>query len=221
MFMRLVSEVCGCVLITVMVLVGCGTSARAQQKPLGANGGQVDQSAAKRAKSVKVSVVCLRYNLSELYNCCDNERNLETVCERLDQAAQDGADLVLLPMECVDTPGEPIPGPVSSAIARKALEHKMYVIGNIREADGGKTYVTSFLCDRSGNIVGKYRKSHKMPDETMDLGDELPVFQTDLGKIAMRVGSDRFFVDIDHVYTAKGATMIYWSQMPEVFEDEY
>lgn len=225
--MKLVFQVCGCVLVGVMVLVSCEMSARAQQKqaPSGANSEGANQSTEKRRavlpKSLKVSVVCLRYNLSELYNCCDNERNLETVCERLDQAAQDGADLVLLPMECVNTPGESIPGPVSSAIARKAFEHKMYVIGNIREVDAGKTYVTSFLCDRSGNIVGKYRKSHKMPDETMDLGDELPVFQTDFGKIAMRVGSDRFFVDIDHVYTAKGATMICWSQMPEVFEDEY
>ena len=215
------------VLTGAMVLVGCETRARAEQGqgPLGTNAGEVNQPAQKRGaelpKSVKVSVVCLRYNLSDLYNCCDEERNLPTVCERLDQAAQDGADLVLLPMECVDTRGESIPGPISSAIALKAREHKMYVIGNIREADGGKTYVTSFLCDRSGNIVGKYRKSHKMPDETMDLGDELPVFQTDFGKIAMRIGSDRFFVDIDHVYTAKGAAMICWSQMPEVFEDEY
>ncbi len=225
--MKTMVRVCIFVFVGVMILAGCETAPTTQDKQaqLIVKGEDVNQLSKKTeavfAKSVKVSVVCLRYNPPEMYNCCDVERNLTTVCARLDQAAEDGADLVLLPMECVNTPGESIPGPISNAIAEKALEHKMYIIGNIRESDGGKTYVTSFLCDRSGNIIGKYRKSHKMPDETMDLGDELPVFQTDFGKIAMRIGSDRFFVDIDHVYTAKGAAMICWSQMPEPFEDEY
>ena len=113
------------------------------------------QNTTALAAGVKVSVVCLRYNLTQMYNCCDNERNLTTVCQRLDEAADDDADIVLLPMECVNTPGEPIPGSISTAIAAKAAEHQMYVIGNIRETDQGKTYVTSFLCDRSGNIIGK------------------------------------------------------------------
>jgi predicted amidohydrolase len=47
------------------------------------------------------------------------------------------------------------------------------------------------------------------------------VFSTDFAPIAMRIGSDRFFADIDHVYTAKGARMIFWSQEPEPVEDEY
>jgi len=60
-----------------------------------------------------------------------------------------------------------------------------------------------------------------MPDETMDLGGDLPVFKTDTGTIAMRIGSDRYFADIDHVYTAKGARIVFWSQQPEPVEDEY
>jgi hypothetical protein len=36
----------------------------------------------------------------------------------------------------------------------------------------------------------------------------------------MRIGSDRHFADIDHVYTAKGARMIFWSQEFEPLEDE-
>ena len=74
---------------------------------------------------------------------------------------------------------------------------------------------------RDGQLVGKYRKSHKMPDEAIDLGDNLPVFETDFGPIAMRCGSDRHFADIDQVYAAKGARMIFWSQEFEPSEDEY
>ncbi len=167
----------------------------------------------RRIKRVRVSVATQVWS--------DEGRTLEAALERIDEAAADGADLVLLPQECVKTEGEPIPGPISDAIAAKAAEHEIYVIGNIREREEGKTYVTSFLCDRQGAMVGKYRKSHKMPDEDMDLGDELPVFDTDLGKIAMRIGTDRFFADIDHVYTAKGARIIFWSQMPEPVDDEF
>ncbi|MFQ6098808.1 MAG: carbon-nitrogen hydrolase family protein, partial [Armatimonadota bacterium] len=167
----------------------------------------------RKVRRVRVSVV------SQVWS--DEGRRLEAVLEKLDEAGTVGSDIVLLPQECVKTGGEAIPGPLSEAIAAKAKQYQMYVIGNLRERDGDKTYVTSFLCDRSGAIVGKYRKSHKMPDEDMDLGDDLPVFDTDFGPIAMRIGTDRFFPDIDHVYTVKGARIIFWSQMPEPVEDEF
>jgi predicted amidohydrolase len=170
--------------------------------------------AGEAPRRVRASVVTLPWS--------DEGRTLKTVLDRLDEAGTaDRSDIVCLPMECVKTDGEPIPGPISQALADKARQYKMYVIGNIREREGAKRYVTSFLCGRDGKLVGKYRKSHKMPDEDMALGDDLPVFATDFGRIAMRIGSDRYFADIDHVYAAKGAGMIFWSQMPEPVEDEY
>ena len=172
-----------------------------------------DCYAAENNASIRVRVV------SQVFN--DEGRTLSAVKEKIQIAAEEGADIVLLPMECVKTDGEAIPGPISNAIALEALKYNMYIIGNIREKANGKTFVTSFLFDRKGKLAGKYRKSHKMPDEDMDLGNDLPVFDTDLGPIAIRIGSDRCFVDIDHVYTAKGARIIFWSQMPEPVEDEY
>lgn len=179
----------------------------------GARAAAREERIRRRTRKVRVSVV------SQIWS--DEGRTLEAVLEKIDEAARDGADIVSLPMECVKTEGEPIPGPISQAIAARAAKHKIWVVGNIREREGEKRFVTSFLCDRAGQIVGKYRKSHKMPDETMDLGDDLPVFQTDFGKIAMRIGSDRFFPDIDHVYTVKGASLILWAQQPEPVEDEF
>lgn len=173
------------------------------------------QAAARKRQFARVNASVVTLPLS------DEGRSLPYVLGRLDEAGAVGSDIVLLPMECVQTPGEAIPGPISQAIAAKAKEYGMYVVGNLREQDGEKTYVTSFLCDRQGEIVGKYRKSHKMPDETMDLGDDLPVFSTDFGKVAMKIGSDRYFVDLDHVYTVKGARMILWSQEREPMEDEW
>ncbi len=167
----------------------------------------------RRFARVRASVVTLPLS--------DEGRSLPFVLDRLDEAGQAGSDIACLPMECVKTDGEAIPGPISQALADKAKQYRMYVIGNLREKADGKTYVTSFLCNRQGAIVGQYRKSHKLPDENMDLGDDLPVFPTDFGPIAMRIGSDRYFADIDHVYTAKGARMIFWSEEREPVEDEW
>ncbi len=164
-------------------------------------------------ETIRVSVISQTWS--------DEGRTLPAVHKLLEEAAAHGADLVLLPQECVRTEGEPIPGPVSRSLAEKARHHKMYTVGNLREREGEKTFITSFLLDREGKLVGKYRKSHKMPDETFDLGDELPVFPTEFGPIAMRVGTDRFFPEIDLVYCARGARMILWSQAPEPLEDEY
>jgi len=183
--------------------------------PDGVKARMVLEARKQRFRRIRASVVTLPWS--------DEGRSLDYVLDRLDEAGLAGeSDIVCLPMECVKTDGESIPGgPLSTAIAAKAKEYGMYVIGNLREMDGDKVYVTSFLCDRKGAIVGKYRKSHKMPDEDMALGDELPVFDTDFGKIAMRIGSDRYFPEIDLVYTTTGARMIFWSQMPEPVEDEH
>jgi len=136
-------------------------------------------------------------------------------------AAAEGADLVALPQECIQTAGEPIPGPASQALADLARRHQVWLIGNLRERAGGRNYLTSLLFDRAGRLAGRYRKSHKLPDEDIDLGDELPVFETELGRVALRIGTDRHFPDIDHVYALQGADFIFWAQAPEPIEDEY
>jgi predicted amidohydrolase len=168
-----------------------------------------------------IGVVSPRFNPPEQYDDADEERTLPAVYARISQAAAQGVDLLVFPAECIKSPGEPIPGPISNAIAEKADVYDMYIIANICEVNDSNLYLTSFLCDPDGDIVGKYRKSHQMPDEDWDLGDELPVFETDLGKIAMRIGTDRYFVDIDHVYSSKGAQIVCCSQYPEPVEDEY
>jgi len=165
------------------------------------------------AEALRLSVV------SQVWN--PQGRTLQAVRSHLEAAAAQGADLVLLPQECVDTPGEPVPGPITEALCQSAARHRMYVVANLRERDGTKTFLTSVLIDRQGKLVGKYRKSHKMPDETLDLGDELPVFDTEFGPLAMRVGTDRFFPEVDLVYAARGARIILWSQAPEPVEDEH
>ncbi|NOY80031.1 MAG: carbon-nitrogen hydrolase family protein [Kiritimatiellaeota bacterium] len=152
----------------------------------------------------------------------EGARTLENALAALDEAGVLRADIACLPQECVDQPPEPIPGPASNAVARKAAEYRMYVVGNLRERDGDAVYVTSFLCDRGGRIVGKYRKSHRLPYERgFRLGDDLPVFDTDFGAVGMKIGTDHYFPEIDRVLRRRGASLIVWSTLPFPQRDEH
>ncbi len=152
----------------------------------------------------------------------EGHRTLQTTLSALDEAGQLGTDLACLPEECVDQPAEPIPGPASLAIAKKAAEYEMYVVGNLREQKEDKTFVTSFLCDRAGKIVGTYRKSHRLPYEAdFDLGDELPVFSTDFGALGLKIGTDHYFPEIDTVLRRRGASLVVWSTKPFPARDEH
>ncbi len=152
----------------------------------------------------------------------EGERTLAAVLAALDEAGMLGADIACLPQECVEQPPEPIPGPASLAIAARAAEHRMYVVGNLREQDGDRVYITSFLCDRAGAIIGKYRKSHRLPDDgDIALGDDLPTFATDFGCVGLKIGSDHFFPEIDAVLRRRGASLVVWSTKPFAFRDEH
>jgi deaminated glutathione amidase len=97
--------------------------------------------------------------------------NIKVALELLDRAAGAGADLAVLP-EYVDFLGpkelalqvaESVPGPTSEAIAARARQHGMWVLGgSIRERsdDPGHSYNTSVLFDRGGSLAAKYRKIH-------------------------------------------------------------
>lgn len=172
------------------------------------------EALARKVRRTRVAAISLVWD--------EGHRTLEAARAALDEAGQLGADLACLPEECVDLAAEPIPGPTSLAIAAKAGQYGMYVVGNLRERDADKTYVTSFLCDREGRIVGKYRKSHKLPyEDDLNLGDELPVFATDFGAVGMKIGTDHYFPEIDTVLRRRGAALVVWSTRPFPLRDEH
>ncbi len=186
----------------------------ALEGPPGARKAVEAEAFARKIRRVHVAPISLTWD--------EGHRTLDATLLALDEAGSLGADLACLPQECVDQAAEPIPGPASQAIANKAAQHGMYIVGNLREKAGNKTYVTSFLCDRQGNIAGKYRKSHKLPyEDDFDLGDELPVFATDFGAVGLKIGTDHFFPEIDTVLRRRGASLVVWSTKPFPLRDEH
>jgi predicted amidohydrolase len=100
----------------------------------------------------------------------DRAANLATARELLDRAAAGGADLAVLP-EFTDYLGpaaglpepEPVDGEYARFFAKAAQELSMWVhAGSFHEAgpEPGRTYNTSLVFDRSGNLAGAYRKIH-------------------------------------------------------------
>ncbi len=171
--------------------------------------------AAPEPRMVTLGVVYLRPSEST------TERNVAEYCRMLDEAVEAGCDIVCLPesITTVGVPGakpadvaEPVPGGSAyQALAAKARQHRMYVVGCFPERDGKLFYNTAFLIDRQGELVGKYRKTH-LPQEEVDRGytpgDDFPVFQTDFGTVGLMVCWDVSFPEVARILTLKGARII-------------
>lgn len=146
--------------------------------------------------------------------------NLQFMADVLDQAGRERPDVVLLTeffpergvRGTVHDRSEPIPGPVTDVLARKAREYHTYIITGMLELDGGKTYDTAVLVDRQGRIAGKYRKTHLPLAEVEDgetPGSEYPVFDTDFGRIGMLICWDLFFPETVRIMRLEGAEIVF------------
>lgn len=87
------------------------------------------------------------------------------------------------------------------------------------EGRDGRQFLTSVLLDRAGKLVGKYRKTHALPDDTMALGDDLPVFETDFGVLGFSLTTDFYFPEVYAVEWMKGADILVWQHYPERFRE--
>ena len=125
-----------------------------------------------------------------------------SIAERLiDQAAAEGAEVVLLP-EYWSTGffpasrdyskyelAAPDDGLAITAMGRKAAEHGLYIVATIFERDGSDLcYDTAMLLAPDRTIMGKYRKTHIGGERHVLIGDKVV---TDIGieSIYFRTGA--------------------------------
>ena len=146
--------------------------------------------------------------------------NLQLMAKVLDEAGREKPDVILLTeffpehgvKGTVHDRSEPIPGPVTDALARKAREYNTYIIAGMLELDGGKTYDTAVLIDRQGRIAGKYRKTHLPLAEVEDgetPGSDYPVFDTDFGRIGILICWDFVFPETFRILRLEGAEIVF------------
>lgn len=129
------------------------------------------------------------------------ETNLAHAAEMIAEAAENGAQIVLLP-EAMDlgwtdpsalTMAEPVPGGKSALLlSAMAKKHQVYVCSGLTEKDGETVYNSAVLIDPSGEILILHRKINELDigHPYYALGQSLKVVQTDLGAIGVMICAD-------------------------------
>jgi predicted amidohydrolase len=146
--------------------------------------------------------------------------NFHLMAKVLDEAGRKKPDAILLTeffpengvKGTVHDRSEPIPGPVTDALASKARKYNTYIIAGMLELDGDKTYDTAVLIDRQGRIAGKYRKTH-LPLAEVESGEtpgsDYPVFDTDFGRIGILICWDFVFPETFRIMRLEGAEIVF------------
>jgi len=163
----------------------------------------------------------------------DRAATLAKVLARIDDAADEGCDLVVFPELALDTwstcddcacahrpcqwhldQAEPAEGPSCVAIANAAARHGIHVIYGFEERDPDHAdvlYNSASIVGPDG-LVGTYRKLHLgIPLETdrFTPGSELPVFDTTLGPIGISICYDFYNnPELCRVLALKGARVL-------------
>ncbi|MEA3377453.1 MAG: carbon-nitrogen hydrolase family protein [Chloroflexota bacterium] len=109
---------------------------------------------------------------------------------------------------------ESIPGPTTEQMGQKAREYGLAILGTIVEADEkkeGTLYDATFLLNKKGELVGKYRKSHLHPTEHryLQAGDRLPVFDLDGLIVGVTICFDHAFPQIFTILALQGAEVVF------------
>ena len=99
----------------------------------------------------------------------NNTENLRNAREQVKLAAQNGAEMVILPeMFCCPYStayfaqyAEPKGGDIWLELSLWAIENRICLVGgSMPEIEDGKIYNTSFAFDPEGNLIGRHRKVH-------------------------------------------------------------
>lgn len=133
----------------------------------------------------------------------------------------EGADLVFFP-ECYQYAAarDKTPARLSELYAAEwkrtcselAREYHAYVVPWEYYTDcDGKVYNTSYILDRDGREVGRYRKCNLTYAELqsgLSCGKDIPVFDLDIGKVGIMICFDNYFPEVAATLGNKGAQLI-------------
>ena len=176
-------------------------------------------------ESSKFKLALIQMNVAET-----NEENLKNAVHKINEAALQGSDIVVLP-EMFSCPYKASNFPVYAQkdgesnwklLSKTAAKNKIYLVaGSMPERDsqnGEKIYNTSYVFDREGKQIAKHRKMHLFDcdipsvnfheSDTLSAGNEVTVFDTEFGKIGLMICFDIRFPELARLMADHGAKMI-------------
>jgi N-carbamoylputrescine amidase len=165
---------------------------------------------------VKIACIQMEPKVSE------KDANVKKTLEMIDQAANAGAKLIVLPelcnsgyvfdsrQEAFDLAEEIPGGPSTDAWSDIAANRGVHIVAGISERAGGALYNSSVLIGPKG-YIGTFRKIHLWNEENLyfepgDLG--FPVFHTELGRIGMIICYDGWFPESFRICALQGADIV-------------
>lgn len=157
----------------------------------------------------------------------DKHGNLNKIQKYIDEAVDSQVDLLAFPELALTgyisgsklyELAEPIPGPSTEEIIKRAVETKIYIVMGMPEIKGGFIYNSAPLFGPEG-LIGVYRK-HYLPNFTSLAGFkyeegrdfkaalDLRIFDTKFGKIGIEICYDAWHPEIARVHALQGAWFI-------------
>ncbi len=152
-----------------------------------------------------------------------NRQKAETMIR---EAAENGAELICLPEMYttgynLDIIGpqitqlaENIDGPTVAGLRQLAKELKVHIVAplalNLEDDPEVRPFNSAVFIGDEGQILGVYSKCHLFETERMYFqpGQELPVYNTKLGKIGIMICFDAGFPEVARILQMKGAELI-------------
>ena len=174
-----------------------------------------DSAASK--KPIEVTAAAVQYRL----DANDFEGNLDR-CTTLIQDMQNGStefNLVVLPAFSFSGPvskdnvehiAEKTLGKSTQAASDFAVRLKSHLVASFIEKDGERYFHTAVLMAPDGKVLGHYRQTHLDPVNAVFLsaGDDLPVFETSIGKIGLLLNDDFRFPEASGMLSLRRADII-------------
>jgi len=156
------------------------------------------------------------------------EENLKKAEVMILEAAQKGADLVVLPEmflcpyehEAFKREAQPEGGQAYQALSRFAAEANVYLVaGSVPELEGDSIYNTSYIFDPHGHLIGKHRKVHLFDidvpgkiqffeSDTLSAGEDVTIVDTVFGKVGVAICFDIRFAEMFREMAVEGAHII-------------
>lgn len=165
----------------------------------------------------------------QMLNTNDNDKNISIAIRYVEEAAKNGADIVVLP-EMFSCPYKASNFPVYAQedkgknwikLSKAAFENKIYLVaGSMPEFDNGKIYNTSYVFDRNGQQIAKHRKMHLFncdyknggqvfhESDTLTAGNSVTTFETEFGTIGLMICFDIRFPELSRLMFQRGARLV-------------
>lgn len=173
-------------------------------------------------KNVKIALGQMRA-VSE-----DTETNFRTMEQMIEQAAAENVDLICFPelsytgyfvkRDKLEKLAEPWDGSFAMRLCKCAKKNHIHIIAGYAEREQADIYNSCLIVSDEGQLIGNVRKVHLWKSEKKRFikGNEFPVFDTAIGKIAVLNCYDLEFPEPARIVALKGAEIIFcpaaWSR---------